>query len=176
MQKCFADLSKKIREDAAMRTEIAGVYGSHQFVTIGKSLGDKDGSLGYEVTFDNSKQDEFYKAAKNTKMYAYLHGCDSDITIDAPEKLATDKKDTTKLELWVSRWQHEITKLTANDTTDDGTKVSASIKPIFNGKVAIKAPEKSMTLEQLMAEITKLLQASLTVTPPAAMASDDLFS
>lgn len=166
MQKCFVESGQRLRDDKSIMTEITDVYKKHPFITVEESLGSKDGSLGYRLSSNDAQGKEFTKGLKETKFYKELHKCDSDIAIDENVMTGTvANKSDEKVEVWITRWSHEITKLTTS-STEGGQKVNISLEPTFNKGTSFKAPEDSITLEQLKADITEMMQ-SLAVPPPS---------
>jgi hypothetical protein len=174
MQKCTQSVVEKIQSDKSYSSEIVDLYKAHPFLKITKELGSKDGSLGYEVS-DNQKEDKaFSEGVKNTKAYKMLHECDSSLTIDTQETSGTTS--TTTVQIWVSRWSHEITKITANDKDDDGT-TAISFEPVFNTGSEVKAPAKAKSVDELMNDIQQLESALLEASMEAQSAqTGSLFS
>jgi hypothetical protein len=88
-----------------------------------------------------------------------LHDCDNSIdisTVSAADTIASG--DTVTTELWISRWGHEITKLTI-DSASNGDKTSVTFQPSFNKDVTITAPKDAKSITQLMKDLQDL-QAS----------------
>ncbi len=181
-QKCLAESAKKLRDDNNLRTEVIDAYKKNVFIKVEKSLGSKDGSLGYELSIDNTKVKDFNKAFKETTFFKDMHKCDPGFNVDDPVESEAAGKVKTTTEVWVSRWSHEVTKL-AVDVSEDGQKGSIVLEPTFNKAKELKAPENAITMQQLKADIDELVQSIMAPTfAPAApssqpMSSDsDLFS
>jgi hypothetical protein len=144
---CTSDALNKFQNDKAAISEVTDLYKKNSFIVIDKELGVKDGSNGYAIKSDQTALKAFLESLKTTKIYTTLHGCDSKFTIDT-SSIATslpDSKNST-LELWVSSWSHQITKLNFNDTGSDGTTTAITITPTFNQTVQITTPKSSITL------------------------------
>lgn len=176
-QKCSQQVYQKLHDDKSYSTEVIDLYKAHPFLKINKQLGSKDGSLGYEIS-DNTAEDKAYMSGlKNTKVFKMMHDCDSGFTVDSEGSVASG--DNVTAEIWVSRWTHEITKLTAKGSKD-GTQTTLSFEPIFNKDVTITAPEKSESVDTLMQDIqdleSSLMQASMEAQAAQGMTSNDLFS
>jgi hypothetical protein len=177
VQKCSQEAYQKLQSDKSYSSEVIDLYKAHPFMKINKQLGSKDGSLGYEVA-DNATEDKaFSTGLKDTKVFKMMHDCDSNFTIDTEDSTASNS--TTTAEIWVSRWTHEITKITAKGT-EDGTQTILSFEPIFNKDVKIATPEKAESVDALMQDIQNLessmLQASLEAQSSQSAAPNDLFS
>jgi hypothetical protein len=170
VQKCFGEAMTQYANDATISAEITDAYKKNKFVLIDQNLGTKDGSLGYTLTGDTAKAKAFIVDLKNTKLYKSLYACDNGFKIDENELVPNDPAKegaTSRVEVWVSQWTHEITKVSANNTTtnadDTSTKVETMFEPKFNTGVTIEPPAQSITLDQLKADIetlTKEAQAS----------------
>lgn len=158
-QKCFTDTIEKVKNDEAMSNEIANVYKKNKFLTITQDLGSKDGSMGYSVKTNADAGKGFVKELKNTKVYASLKDCDSSFSIDEND-IKTDNKaaDETKIEVWVSQWTHQITKVILHDETGPDTG-NILFVPTFNKPVSVTAPKDAVTLDELKTEIESLAQS-----------------
>jgi hypothetical protein len=174
MQKCTQNAVDKIQSDKTYSSEIIDLYKKHPFLKITKELGAKDGSLGYEVRDDTAAGKAFGEGFKNTKTYKMLHDCDSSFTVDTTE--SSEATDTTTVQLWVSRWSHELTKVTASDKDDDGT-TSISFEPVFNKGADVKTPANAKSVDELMNDIQQLESALLEASMDAQSAqTGSLFS
>jgi len=157
---CVNDTMKKFKDDKAAIAEVTDLYKKHQFFTISKKLGEKDGSLGYAIDGDTPALIAFGEGLKTTKIYTSLHDCDSTFTIDTTKiDTSTTGNGNATVELWVNKWSHQITKLNFNDTSD-GDTTSGSIAPIYNQSVQVATPSTSVTLSQLKTDIEDLLKTS----------------
>lgn len=154
---CVNDTIKKFKDDKSAIAEISDVYNKNQFIVVDKDLGQKDGSFGYQIKSDAKVLTSFEEGLAKTKVYEYIHACDSSIDIKSLEStstLTTSGSGTVKL--WVDVWSHQITKIEANGTSD-GATTSITVSPKFNQAVTITAPDKSITLSELQAYITDLM-------------------
>lgn len=161
---CINDTVTKFKDDKAAIKEVSTLYKKHQFIAVDESLGTKDGSLGYMIKADKTQTKAFAEGLKDTTIYKSLNKCDSSYTIDTSDfdsTLATDSSNTTKVEVWVSRWSHQMTKLSLSDTTD-GTKLAATIAPVYGQPVTVETPASSTTLAKLQSDIEALMQPSMT--------------
>lgn len=162
---CFSDALKTFQDDKSVSNEVANLYKKHQFIAIDKALGAKNGSLGYEVSGNKDESKAFFLGLKDTKIYKQLHDCDSSFTIDADDVTpASSGADTAStITVWVSRWTHELSKITISGKDDDAT-IDMSAEPTFNQKVNVVAPARSTTLSQLESDITELFQSVYTAS------------
>ncbi len=156
---CASDALNQFQSDKAAMSEVTDLYKKHPFITIGKNLGVKDGSNGYVITNNQAAFKDFLESLKTTKIYATLHGCDSTFTINTASITTAAASDTqnSTVELWVSSWSHQITKLNFNDTASDGTTTTMTITPTYNQPVQITAPQSSTTISQLQSDITAIM-------------------
>ncbi|MDR0591290.1 MAG: hypothetical protein LBG75_01895 [Candidatus Nomurabacteria bacterium] len=159
-QKCVTGVAKKLESDDSMRGELADLYGKNRFIVIKESLGEKDGNLGYKVDGDGKAAKKFVKGLKNTKVYKELHDCNDSFTIDE-SSLGDDSNsnsDDVKVstELWISKFGHELVEVKAS-VSDDGTRVTGSLKPVFNKSSEVKAPSGSKSIKELIEAVQKLV-------------------
>jgi hypothetical protein len=164
-QKCANDVVTKMQNDNAMTAEIAEVYKKHRFITVEKNLGNQNGSLGYLLNADNAVAKAFTIEMKNTQVYKAMQACDSEFKIDENEMFkdsTNSASDNTKVELWMDRWSHQITKFNVEDTQGEN-KTTMTLEPTFDAKMDdIKAPEKSITIQQLQSDIEALMQSTMS--------------
>jgi hypothetical protein len=158
-QKCSADAAKKIQNDSAARSELISIYKKHPFIAIDKSLGVKDGSLGYALSVNHETSRAFSREYKNSAIYKTLVECDSSFTLNDDDLLqaSNSKADgKTQLQVWVSQWGHTITKITANKEAR-GQMSNISIEPKFNQPVSVVPPKDATTIDQLQKDVQQLL-------------------
>ena len=154
---CVNDTIKKFKDDKSAIAEISDVYNKNQFIVVDKDLGQKDGSFGYQIRSDSKVLTSFEEGLAKTKVYEYIHSCDSTIDIKSLESTSTSTTSgSSTVKLWVDVWSHQITKIEANGTSD-GTTTSMTVSPKFNQTVTITAPDKSITLSELKLYITDLM-------------------
>ena len=184
-QKCLTNLSEKMHSDKAMMDEVTKLYKEHQIITVKQNLGSKTingtGSLGYEVEANKDAAVRFVKGLKDTKLGKELTSCNKEVDFD---DIANDlgketekNKATGKVELWVSRFGHEITEVRASGNQDDDT-LDMALRPIFNKEVAIEAPKDATSLKSLMDDIQNAIMESYmsAYTSESGMYSDDMMS
>lgn len=161
-QSCYASALDKYKNDTSASKEITNLYSKYPFITVEKNLGIESGSIGYQLTGDKTEYKSFVDGLSTTAIYKTLHDCDSSFTIDDSSLSAADSsKGTGTLQVWVSQWSHQLTKVVAHSNSD-GTNFDATITPTFNQAVTVDAPAKSITLAELQSEITNILESVVT--------------
>lgn len=166
-QKCFADISKQLEQDTDFRKtvekETKDLYAEHTFIIVGDKLGSRtingQGSLGYTLTGNASKANQFFRNFGDTQLGKKLKECNKDINFedivieseDADESEATED---TVVELWVSRFGHTITEVSIKGETDEG-KGSLVVNPTFNENKPIEIPTDVVTFEELKTALEK---------------------
>jgi hypothetical protein len=154
---CVNNTLKEFRGDKSAIDQVTDLYVKNPFIVVQKNLGQANGSFGYQIEVKNSELKPFLDSLKTTKIYSELHSCDSTIVIDTSSMSTTNTTDNNNtVNLWVSTWSHQMTKLEASGT-DSGTTGSMTILPKFNQSVSITAPSSSITLTQLQSYIQTLV-------------------
>ena len=154
-QRCLTDTFKRMQTDETLRSEAAIAYKQNPFIVIEKSLGSKDGSLGYLLTVDSTKAKSFTTAFRATSFYKILNACDKNLELKVDD-LKSDKpmNQNTNVELWVNNWNHQITKVVVSDKKNT---TNLTVMPHFNKPVSVTTPRESTTLDQLQKDIQDLL-------------------
>lgn len=159
---CVNKTVSKYKDDKAAIAEITNLYSKQPFVVVGKDLGQKDGSFGYQIKVDQTKLKDFTSGLKDTQIYKSINSCDSTYSVDDFSKSLTDKttstSDNSVFELWVDSWTHNATKLSLTGDSS-GTKVSATIIPKYNQTVTVSAPSDSISLTQLKTYVEELVSS-----------------
>lgn len=149
---CINNARDALRSDQSVRRELTNLYQKNPFVHVDENLGIKDGSLGYVVSPDEAKLKTFVSGLKNTAIYKKIHDCDNNFEINQDD-FTTDDIKNQRVEIWLSQWQHEITRASVNQEDKDGTKTELSWLPTFDKEVDIKIPNDTTTLSELQADI-----------------------
>ena len=159
-QRCLTDAFKRMQSDETLRSEAVMAYKQHPFIVIEKTLGSKDGSLGYLLSIDSAKAKSFATAFRATALYKTLHACDKNLELKVDD-LKSDRplNQNVNVELWVNNWTHQITKVVVADKKNT---TSLSVLPSFNKPVSVAAPRESTTLEQLQKDVQKLLVSAVS--------------
>ena len=169
-QKCVTDAVKRLSENKDATNELVDVYKQNQVVEVKEELGAKDGSLGYVVGFNKERAAAIAEALDDTTYGKELKECDDSIDFKAAAediKKAKDSENPPRVELWASRFGHNITTVSLTQK-DDKSSVDMKLEPEFNKNVSVEAPEDVVSLKDLMADIEKLVQSYQPATPRAA--------
>ena len=157
-QKCVTDAIKSIETDTKVKDEITSLYEKNRFIVVGDKLGSKDGSLGYNVSVDADAANAFYTGIGSTEIGKKLVACDDSISFEANDDIndATREEPAT-LEVWVSRFTHELTEFNGTRTNVDDGDVSFVFKPVFNQAVTVEVPSDTTSLKEIIDEYEKLM-------------------
>lgn len=155
--KCTAEAFQKLYDDKKQRDEVLDVYKEHKFITVKEKLGSKDGSLGYLLEFDESVAKDFGKAVEDTTFSKELQKCDKTKSQAPSTEDTTDKEDSLKdsrIELWVSRWSHQITEVKVAATTNDDSETAVSFNLTYDyDKVeGLTTPKDAVDIDELEKE------------------------
>lgn len=167
-QRCMTDVFDKLSSDKDMKNEIVDLYKEHRILVIDQQLPAKKingvGSLGYEISADTKAAQGFVNGLNTTEFGKALKKCDdsvdfadvADIIKEADEDKSNSDVDA-KLEVWVSRFGHQITEVNMTIKDDDASGLFV-FNPKFNKDVAIEAPKDSITIKQLQKDIEKAIE------------------
>ncbi|MBC7942967.1 hypothetical protein H7X68_00495 [Candidatus Saccharibacteria bacterium] len=173
---CLQDTMKKLKDDKPAISELTNMYEKNSFIVVDKKIGSKDGSLGYKVKGDPKAAKDFAEGLKTTQVYKTLKECDKTFDIDSSDFSKNFDTGDGTIELWVSRWSHQITKWTFSSKSD-GETTTGVITPTYNQPVKIVTPSSSTSLTQLKTDIEVLLQSiMLNALPVYSSASTDAAS
>jgi hypothetical protein len=160
-QQCTTDTIDRLSTDDGMKNEVVDLYKEHKVLVVGDKIGSKDGSLGYTVELDPKAAVELVRGLGDTKFGKALSGCNDgidfgEIADDMADSL--DDADTTRddnaatVEIWVSRFGHEITSVVIRGEEYD-TTVNLTLNPVFNKDVTVEAPADATSLKDLIADL-----------------------
>lgn len=161
-KECVMGVLNKFNDDKTAKQELADVYKKHPFVN---SVNDLDSqsingmdSMGYTITLDKDKEKAFADDVRNTQLAKDLRNCDKNATADSGDTSDTSTDSKTSVQVWVSRWSHELTQIKL-DTTTDGNHDSFTFDPVFNKPVTLETPKDALTLQDLQDELSKAMSA-----------------
>ncbi len=162
-QACFTELFESMQSDNAMSNEITDLYRNNQILIIANELNSKSvngtASLGYEVKVDTAAAKTFTEDLEGTEFGTKLKECDDSIDFkDYTEGFSdtSDSEDAPTIELWVSRFGHEITELSVKD--DDGSQsVAIVVQPSFDKTVTLEAPSDATSFRTVLEEIQQAI-------------------
>lgn len=164
-QQCLADVSKQLDKDASFRNavekETKEIYTQHPFVKVGDKIGTRtingEGSLGYKLTGDKQVAKDFAKKFGDSQLGKKFKDCNKDLDfeslVDTEEK--SDSKTKTDVEIWVSRFGHNITELNIRGTGEDDEKGSIVITPTFNKKEKVEIPSNAIPFSDVKKDTEK---------------------
>ena len=157
-QSCTTDALKSLN-DKAVSKEITDVYQKNQFITVGDKIGVKDiggvASLGYNVTLDAAKAKTFYTTLGDTTVGKALTACDSSLTFEASDldtSTSTDSKTTSKIQVWASRFGHQLKELDVT-AKDADTTIKFVWNPTFVKGVTVTAPASTVSVSEVVKDI-----------------------
>lgn len=156
---CVNNAITKFKNDNKSINEVADVYRANAFIVLEKDLGQKDGSLGYQITSKNVKLKAFLEGLKSTATYKSLHSCDKNFVIDTAGMPTTDEKSVSTVQLWSNFWTHKMTKIVISSDSD-GTKVNSTTNVKYDQTFSITAPSSSISLTTLKSYIDEALTDS----------------
>lgn len=162
-QTCFAEISKKLESDKSFRnkavSETEKLYKENNFITIGKELPSRtvngQDSKGYPVTGDQTKAKAFFKGFGDTQLGKEMQNCDDSLKFsEFADDYNSNQKTESTIELWVSRFGHEITEVNWK-ISDNEAKGSIVVNPVFNKNEAVVIPAESVKWSEVVAEFEK---------------------
>lgn len=155
-QECVTDVFKKYETDNKLQAQVGDAYRNNQFIVIDEELGSRDGSLGYVIDGDTEKAKSFLRELQDTDVYKELQKCDDSFEFNVDDFTEPEEADDTneRVEVWVSRFGHELTQLRAAFSDDD---VSADfvMNTKFNQDVSVEAPVDYISFKDLIEDIQK---------------------
>lgn len=169
VQTCVEEVVQKLRTDKATQNEFKKLYSDNRFAVVEKKLGLKNGNYGYELKFDTDKIKSFTEGVADTSFGESLKKCDK--SYDFKEladnmKSSTDSASaddsTTKLELWISQWDHHLKSAELRVASEKAaSSLDADMNVEFvNAIDPVEAPTDSIPVQELIDEIKSLFQSS----------------
>lgn len=164
-QTCLTDLMEKMRPDSSLANEVTDLYRDNQIVIIKEELGSKDvngtGSFGYKVGLDKDAAVSFTKGLGGTGFGKELKNCDEDIDfneiVDEISKEVSENENEPVVELWVSRFGHEVTEVSASGNLNDKDAFTVILQPVFNKEITVEVPEDATSMKTVLQEIQQAI-------------------
>lgn len=161
-QECVTKTFDSLSTDDKMKREVIDLYKENKIIVIDDTLPAKEingvASLGYTITSDNGAAKTFIKGLDDTAFGKALKECDDSVDFsEAAKGIDVDTNSNSRVELWVSRFGHEITQVNITGKEGDASG-SFVFNPIFNKEVIIEAPENAITFKQLQEDIQKAVE------------------
>ena len=158
-QRCTTAAVSALQGDKAAAAELADVYKKHQFITIDKRLGSKNGSLGYQISANKTTSQAFARDLQTTAIYKALHRCNPQFSVSSMTDFFGGTSGQTTI--YVSRFTHHITSLSvASKDSKAKTSATFTIIPKFNVPVTVTVPTKTTTVAQLLSDLQSVLQSA----------------
>lgn len=165
-QECVQETFKTLNTDDSMRDEVINLYKDNKVIVVKEKIGSKSingvGSLGYKVEVSKDATEAFVRGLDTTKFGKALKGCDDsldfkEIADNIRDAESSNGSDDVTLEIWASRFGHELTQVTIAGKDAD-VLVNLVINPTFNTEVTIEEPKDAISMKQLMSDIEKAVQ------------------
>lgn len=176
VKNCVAETANKLNDDKSALNELINIYAASPFINVDKQLGQKNGSIGYNLKIDGTLEKNFFDNLKKSKTFASLPGCSDNLNVAIEfieDSLKSDVDAVSGVtELWVDSWSHQITSIVFKGTDDDGINLSTTIKPVFGQIVDIDTPTDSVTLAEIMPNIFNVLPSSLSTLSSSSDPTD----
>lgn len=162
---CTTKALSTFRDSDEQQQEIINAYQANDFMSDIEYIGSKDGNLGYKITTDEQKSDNFSKALENTTVIKELNKCtgdDDDESEDTRYDSSSDSDDTATATFWISRFGHELKHIDiTGDDAESEVDVTAKVDLSYNEPFSVATPENQVTLTELKSDIEALMQVFL---------------
>ena len=154
---CAVEAIETLRNDKEVRKEITTAYKENMFIVIEDKLGSKDGNLGYEISFDTDVARDFAKALNDTTVGKSYEECADEELLKPGEDDTDESDDNTKIELWVSRWTHQLRAVSIEVEGDDSTgSITLNMAP--KNDVEVEVPEDAKSFTEVQADMEDALR------------------
>lgn len=180
LKQCTDKVATNLQKDLSYKQEIATLYQKNRFILIDKSLGSRDGAVGFELKGDESKAKEFVKGLKDTKVVKEYRDClpsdqhssFDEIFNDTSSKSTSSSADDGKIEVWIDQWSHKLrsAKVTS-DSSGSKAIVEITAKP-FDASKLVK-PNQDTTASELKKDIEDIQTEIYGNYGPSASSSFD---
>lgn len=159
---CYQEFGASLSENKAWAKEVGDIYKKNTFFVVKEKLGAQTingvSSLGYRIGMDAAKIRSFVTSFGQTEAGKKLQSCDETLNYDEAAEAFSDDlslSDDTNLHIWVSRFAHELTQIdVSRDDEDMSGKIVLQTK--FNKDITITKPTKTISIDELKAEIEKI--------------------
>ena len=164
-QACVTNAFKSLDNKAVVK-EITDVYKANRFIIVGKKIGVKTingvDSLGYNITIDTVKAKAFYVALGTTSVGKSLTACDKEFDFKAADLDTSpgSAKITSDIQVWSSRFGHQLKELDVTTKSDDGTTSAIVWNPTFVKGITVTAPTTSVPISEVVTDVEKVYSNS----------------
>ena len=128
---CISETLGKITRDKSYLKDLYALYEKNKYISVKETLGSetingKD-SHHYVLALDKSKMQSFDKAMQESRLAKELKKCIGDEEAALP--LSAESVDgVPKMEIWVDKWSHKLTKLVmTQDQEGTSVKLTATV-------------------------------------------------
>lgn len=177
-QKCLTDAYKKLQSDSASQNEMKQAYTDNKFIIIKEELGLKDGSYGYVLDLDQDKLKSFSKALESTVFVKSIEDCTGRDMSTNSNSSSTSKDNPfkdTRVEMWVSQWSHQITRVSVTTTHDEPTStgqnatLNLGVDMSYEEVAPITEPTDAVDSKTLMDDLMKSMGGAPASSSTMAM-------
>lgn len=159
---CVNKAYAAFRDSDEQQQEIIDAYIENGFLDDVTSVGSKDGNLGFSLTVNNKKANDFSRATRDTTVMRALYKCQGiessstseDATFEGANIESDDVPDV-KTTIWVSRFGHEL-KQVEIEVKDDEASLTSTTNLTYNQPYTVSKPSNEVTLASLKKEIEAL--------------------
>ena len=165
IKQCFDKTATNMERDSSYIREVATLYQKNRFILVDKSLGTRDGAVGYELKGDESRAKDFVKGLKDTKIVREYRDClpsgqraDFDKIFEDTSSRSAESSSSAKLEVWIDQWSHQLRSAKVTDSSSSvKTTIEMTVKP-FDASKLVK-PQEDTTARELKDDVEKLMQS-----------------
>lgn len=146
---CSADFTTLLGGSQKVRSELAKVYKSHEFITVSEELDKKDGDVGYRLKLDKDAYKEFKKEAEDTEFAKDLKNKDC---YDETFTFGLNDSANGTIDIWMDRVSRTITRIEQKSTSEGGNSSTSTVKLKYNAKVDESEPKEAdvVTLDDIV--------------------------
>lgn len=141
---------------ATLRNDLIAAYKNNSFVIVGDELGERDGSIGYRISIDQSKSQAFSRAISSSSSVSSLDSCmgSSGLLTSFISDGSSSGTSTPNVnaEIWINKTSHEITNLQLNTAIDNGS-VTIKFSTKNKGVIDIQIPSSYMTFTEVSSDL-----------------------
>ncbi len=163
LNECSSKALKNFYDDKKQQDQVIDVYKKNQFIVI-KSTGKSENiqgkdSVQYIISLDDKKITSFIKQVIKTEVGKALQECYPDTIVEQIKNMDDiEIDDSAKLSLWVSRWEHQLTRIQFA-TKDENSTSSLRVDTKLNENVDINLPSNAISTNELQKEIEAVMMA-----------------
>lgn len=141
---------------AGLKGDLITAYKNNSFIVVGDELGERDGSIGYRISIDQSKSQAFSRALSSSSSASNFINCIegsglpiSSILDDSSSSASTPGVNA---EIWINKDSHEVTNLQLNTVVDSGS-ITLKLNAKSKGVIDIQIPSSYMTFTEVSSDL-----------------------